>query len=140
MERTTSVSERCCSTVLVLVMIQLLGVAAGSNCSYSAHSHTTFLSNENVIECVDAEGRESCQQRCTGDYLCTGFGLYTNSSKKGRCCTKSNNNNPTDWHDGTSYTKDEMNCTLNPRPLAVKHSTMFAGNSSFPYNKGAVDI
>jgi hypothetical protein len=119
------------------VLLGGLLFGAIDNCTYTAHTHVTFLGN-NIIKCVDAEGAGRCQARCSADFECTGFGLYVNSSKKGRCCTKSSNLNQANWSVGTSFTKDNLGCTTNPWPEKVEHSTMFVGNSSFNYNKGAM--
>jgi hypothetical protein len=120
-------------------MLLLAGslVAANSSCVYNEQVHITFLGH-NVIECLDSEGGDHCRARCSADFECTGYGLYTSSSKKGRCCTKASNVNPTNWSLGTSFTKENTNCTQNQWPAKVEHSTMFAGNSSFIYNKGAM--
>ena len=111
------------------------------NCTFAAHPNVTFLGNtsSNVIACFDHEGLEHCQHRCAADEACTGFGLYVRGGRLGRCCTKSNNLGSTVWADGISYTKnvDPPGCPART-PVPVNVTVIFRGNSSFPYNKGAM--
>ncbi len=103
-----------------------------SSSTYMEHPKTTYL-GDNIIECKDAEGYLLCKERCNNDDSCAGFGLYVIGEKKNRCCTKFDNLNPQFWSQGVSYTKNSF-----PSSAPVSVSTIFRGNSSFPYNKGAM--
>ena len=125
-------------------------------CAYTPHPGTTYLGPDNVIECENAEGLAGCRARCTADAHCAGFGLYTSGPSKDRCCTKRNNDGAHAWNAGTSYTKEPNSlCPFTPSPPPPPHrpppplppappsapaeiSVIFRGNSSYPYNKGAM--
>ena len=111
------------------------------NCTFTAHPNTTFLGNisSNVIACFDHEGLEHCQRRCAEDEACAGFGLCVRGSRLGRCCTKFDNLGSGEWVDGVSYTKNvDLPGFPADTPVSVNVSIIFRGNSSFPYNKGAM--
>ena len=130
-------------------------------CTYTEHRNTTFLGSHarNVLACVDAEGLEHCRQRCSADTDCSGFGLYVSGGDLGRCCTKRDNLGAAAWPAGVSYTKvPAPGCPFTPSPppppppppprpppippappsAAVTTRTIFRGNASWPYNKGAM--
>jgi hypothetical protein len=149
------------SLTLVVVAALPAAVAAPSSvpsaCEYTAHPNTTFLGPGNVIECKNAEGMAACRARCSADVHCSGFGVYTSGGSKDRCCTKRNNDAPHTWDAGCSYTKKpDAGCPFAPSPPApaprpappplppappsapAEISVIFRGNSSYPYNKGAM--
>eukprot|EP00041_Stephanoeca_diplocostata_P006224 m.78562 g.78562 ORF g.78562 m.78562 type:complete len:487 (-) comp16244_c0_seq1:166-1626(-) len=123
------------------------------NCTYSLFKQTTFLGPDNVIQCFDNEGKAHCEQRCTSDTRCAGYGVYLPEAS-GRCCTKRNSLDKQEWSAGNSYTKiaQDPACPFSPSPspapphpvppappsAPVTVKTIFHGNRSWMYNKGAM--
>jgi hypothetical protein len=145
------------ATTVSLPLTVSPSTARPSACVYTAHPHTTYLGPDNVIACKNAEGLAGCRARCSADTNCSGFGVYTSGPSKDRCCTKRNNAGAHTWDAGCSYTKEpSAGCPFTPSPPApaphpappplppappsapAEVSVIFSGNSSYPYNKGAM--
>lgn len=136
---------------MAAVLLLALGATPARPCQYTPHPGTTFLGggHDNVIRCEDSEGLDHCRARCDADSHCSGFGIYTNGSRAGRCCTKWDNLGPAAWGEGVSYLKQAAppGCAVQPGPppvpapppsAPVSVSVIFRGNASFTYNKGAM--
>ena len=147
---------------LPFVMVQKVGGVtppSGGICNYTEHLNVSFHGgpgrqwNANNIACVDGEGLAACRARCDDDEQCANFALYVRGPSNDRCCTKTDNGEPKGWSEGVSYTKISSSlCPFVPSKPAgppmpvppappsapVDVSVIFRGNSSFPYNKGAM--
>lgn len=115
-----------------------------ANCTYSGQPNTTYRDPNNVILCLDDEGAPHCRQRCDVDPECAGFGVYYPLGS-GRCCTKRLQKVPTQWLHGESFTKvrdprGQPGSACGPQlpPVPVNMTTIFTGNTTFPYSKGAM--
>ncbi len=63
------------AVVLALCCFAAVTESSIDPCTYTPHNNISYLGN-NVIECVDGEGQQACQLRCSYDPFCTNYGIY----------------------------------------------------------------